>query len=147
MAGVTIDGTPIEGLEELRILELTTDTADLEMGGFRMRYESVRSGTRVYVHDRFGSTAFDEVERFPAPDARASRGSLVAPMPGSVQRVLVEAGSTVALGDPLLVLEAMKMEHTVTSPADGIVAEVLVATGDQVDAGSALIQMHEEQAG
>ncbi|GAA4374440.1 acetyl/propionyl/methylcrotonyl-CoA carboxylase subunit alpha [Agromyces bauzanensis] len=145
-AKVSIDGShEIDGLGELRILALTAGTADLESDGLRVLYEFVRSGNRIFVHDRFGSTAFDEVERFPAPDARASRGSLVAPMPGSVQRVLVEVGSTVMLGDPLLILEAMKMEHTVSSPVSGVVAEVLVSDGHQVEAGAVLIQMHEEQ--
>lgn len=141
-AKATIDGAD---LGELRVFELTASTVDLETDGVRELYEFVRGGNRVYIHDRFGSTAFDEVERFPAPDARGSRGSLVAPMPGSVQRVLVEVGSVVTLGEPLLILEAMKMEHTVTSPVDGVVAEVLVANGDQVEAGAALVVMQEEQ--
>lgn len=141
-AKATIDGTD---LGEIRIFDLTASTADLETDGLRGLYELVRGGHHVYIHDRFGSTALEEVERFPAHDARDLRGSLVAPMPGSVQRVLVEVGCVVTLGEPLLILEAMKMEHTVTSPVDGVVAEVLVADGNQVEAGAVLVVMQEGQ--
>jgi 3-methylcrotonyl-CoA carboxylase alpha subunit len=65
-------------------------------------------------------------------------------MPGAVRDVLVTVGSDVSAGDRLVVLEAMKMEHTVTSPADGTVAEVLVVTGDQVDAGAVLIVLADD---
>ncbi len=144
-ATVTIDhGAHIEGFGELRILGLTVDTAELEMDGLLTCYRVVQAGSRVFVHDRFGSTTFDEAERFPTTDSRASRGSLVAPMPGSVRRLLVAAGAAVGVGEPLLILEAMKMEHTVTSPVDGVVAEVLVAAGAQVEAGAVLVVMREE---
>jgi 3-methylcrotonyl-CoA carboxylase alpha subunit len=61
-----------------------------------------------------------------------------------VQRVLVEPGATVAAGAPLVVLEAMKMEHTVTSPAEGRVTSVLVTVGQQVEAGAALVVIDDE---
>jgi 3-methylcrotonyl-CoA carboxylase alpha subunit len=60
-------------------------------------------------------------------------GGLTAPMPGKVVRVLVTPGQEVAAHAPLVVLEAMKMEHTVRAAAAGIVREVHVAVGDQVD--------------
>jgi biotin carboxyl carrier protein len=59
-------------------------------------------------------------------------------MPGLVRRVLVEPGAAVAAGQPLLVLEAMKMEQTVTAPADGVVAELRAKAGEQVAAGQVL---------
>ena len=65
-------------------------------------------------------------------------GSLVAPMPGSVVRIEAAAGQRVGAGQPVLVLEAMKMEHQIVAPADGLVAEVLVGPGDQVQAGDVL---------
>jgi propionyl-CoA carboxylase alpha chain len=79
-----------------------------------------------------------EVDRLPEPGSSAATGSLRAPMPGSVVRILVEAGDTVAAGQPLLILEAMKMEHTIQAPHDGNVVEVRVAVGDQVEAGAVL---------
>lgn len=90
-------------------------------------------GQTAYVDSALGSTALAEVPRFPDPSAAQDSGSLLAPVPGRVVRVLVEAGAAVAAGQPLMVLEAMKMEHTITAAADGTVGEVHVAPGDQVD--------------
>jgi biotin carboxyl carrier protein len=59
-------------------------------------------------------------------------------MPGKVIKLAVAEGAEVAAGDVLVVLEAMKMEHELTAPADGVVAELRVAEGDQVEAGAAL---------
>jgi 3-methylcrotonyl-CoA carboxylase alpha subunit len=65
-------------------------------------------------------------------------------MPGLVKAVFVAAGQAVAAGERLAVLEAMKMEHTLTAARDGVVAEVLVAAGAQVEAGAALIRLEAE---
>jgi acetyl/propionyl-CoA carboxylase alpha subunit len=82
--------------------------------------------------------AADEAE--PGPLAAAD-GSLHAPMPGTVLRVDVEEGQDVAAGEPLVVLEAMKMELAVSAPADGTVTAVLVAAGDLVARGQALVEL------
>jgi 3-methylcrotonyl-CoA carboxylase alpha subunit len=68
-------------------------------------------------------------------------GSLAAPMPGKIIKVLTEAGAKVAKGQALLILEAMKMEHTITAPADGVVKEIHYAAGDQVLEGVELITL------
>lgn len=62
-------------------------------------------------------------------------------MPGRVIRLLVEAGSKVRRGEPLLTMEAMKMEHTIAAPADGVVAAVGCSVGDLVEEGAALIAL------
>jgi len=72
-------------------------------------------------------------------DTRA--GSLAAPMPGKVIKVMVAAGAKVTKGQPLLILEAMKMEHTITAPADGVVKEIQYAAGEQVLEGAELITL------
>jgi 3-methylcrotonyl-CoA carboxylase alpha subunit len=72
-------------------------------------------------------------------DLDAQGGSLAAPMPGKVVQVLAQPGAGVKKGDPLMILEAMKMEHTITAPADGVVKEVHYAAGDQVLEGVELI--------
>jgi biotin carboxyl carrier protein len=59
-------------------------------------------------------------------------------MPASVVRVEVDDGGAVSAGTPIVVLEAMKMEHTVRAPADGVVTTILVTVGQQVDAGQVL---------
>ncbi len=64
-------------------------------------------------------------------------------MPGGVVRVLVAQGDTVSAGQALVVLEAMKMEHTVAAPVDGVVAEIVVGPGDQVDTGQVLAVVEE----
>jgi 3-methylcrotonyl-CoA carboxylase alpha subunit len=73
-------------------------------------------------------------------------GRLTAPMPGSIVDVLVSAGQKVEKGQPLMILEAMKMEHTIAAPADGVVSQVLFGRGDQVTEGSQLIQFETEVA-
>ncbi|HTG96803.1 MAG TPA: acetyl/propionyl/methylcrotonyl-CoA carboxylase subunit alpha [Burkholderiales bacterium] len=73
--------------------------------------------------------------------ADASGGSLAAPMPGKVIKVMTSAGSKVSKGEALLILEAMKMEHTITAPADGTVKEIHYAAGEQVLEGAELITL------
>ncbi|WP_290367574.1 acetyl-CoA carboxylase biotin carboxyl carrier protein subunit, partial [Cupriavidus taiwanensis] len=74
-----------------------------------------------------------------AGEAEGEGGKLTAPMPGKVIAVMVEAGNAVARGAPLLVMEAMKMEHTICAPADGVVSEVLYGIGEQVAEGAQLL--------
>jgi 3-methylcrotonyl-CoA carboxylase alpha subunit len=71
----------------------------------------------------------------------ASGGSLAAPMPGKIIKVLAQAGAQVAKGDALLILEAMKMEHTITAPAAGRVKEIHYGAGEQVLEGAELITL------
>ncbi len=68
-------------------------------------------------------------------------GSLAAPMPGKIIKVMTKAGAKVSKGDPLLILEAMKMEHTITAPADGVVKEVHYGAGEQVLEGAELVTL------
>ena len=79
--------------------------------------------------------------RFTMPDDAGRAGSTVAPMPGKVVQLLVTVGDTVAAGQALLTLEAMKMEHQVVSPTAGVVAEVFVQPGQQLDGGQPLVKV------
>ncbi|MFP7570806.1 acetyl/propionyl/methylcrotonyl-CoA carboxylase subunit alpha [Marivita sp. S2033] len=79
-----------------------------------------------------------------AEGAGAGSGLVEAPMPGLVRSVFVAVGDTVAKGDRLAILEAMKMEHALLAARDGIVAEVMAEAGAQVDAGAALIRLEED---
>jgi propionyl-CoA carboxylase alpha chain len=114
------------------------DLVDLEVDGLRRVYLVHRVGAQTYVDASDGSSALSEVPRFGQPDKLAPTGSLLAPMPGLVLRVLANVGATVAAGQPLVVLEAMKMEQTVTAPADGVLAELRAKAGEQVAAGQIL---------
>jgi len=67
-------------------------------------------------------------------------------MPGKIIQVSVAAGDTVSKGDTLIVMEAMKMEHSLAAAADGVVADVFFETGDQVEEGVLLIRLESEEA-
>jgi propionyl-CoA carboxylase alpha chain len=121
------------------IHEVSPDRIDLEIDGTRRVYRVHRAGpTNTYVDASDGSSALTEVPRFGDPEKLAPAGSLLAPMPGLVRRVLVEVGAVVTTGQPLLVLEAMKMEQTVAAPAAGVVAELRAKAGEQVSPGQVL---------
>jgi 3-methylcrotonyl-CoA carboxylase alpha subunit len=77
--------------------------------------------------------------RLEGSDSESAGGGLVAPMPGSVVAVLVKVDDVVKAGDALLVVEAMKMEHTIVAPNDGTVTEIFFAVGDQVEDGDELL--------
>ena len=96
-------------------------------------------GEQVDVEGPRGATRLTAVPRHPDPDAALSAGSLLAPMPGAIIRIAVAEGDTVTAGQPLLWLEAMKMEHTIAAPADGVISSLPVAVGEKVDAGRELI--------
>ncbi|MFD1795800.1 acetyl/propionyl/methylcrotonyl-CoA carboxylase subunit alpha [Paracoccus aurantiacus] len=109
----------------------------------RNRIVSHAAGVSVFGGRTVSMKPVDALDR--AGD-EAGGGLTLSPMPGLVKAVFVEAGQQVSAGDRLAVLEAMKMEHTLTAARDGIVAEVLAAAGDQVEAGAALIRLEEEEA-
>ncbi|MFW2541729.1 acetyl/propionyl/methylcrotonyl-CoA carboxylase subunit alpha [Primorskyibacter sp. 2E107] len=103
-----------------------------------------RAGAHLTVLRDYG-VAFDYIDPLDrAAEAAGGSGVTLAPMPGKVVAVLVEPGQAVQAGVRLAVLEAMKMEHTLTADLDGIVAEVLVSEGDQVEAGAPLIRLEDE---
>lgn len=96
------------------------------------------SGERTWVAARGQTVALVEEPRFPERVAQVAAGSLLAPMPGKVVKVLVSAGDEVKAGAPIVILEAMKMEHTIRAAADGKVSELRAAVGDQVAADEVL---------
>ena len=98
-------------------------------------------GSAVYVDSAHGPVHLIAQPRFPEPGSAVEKGSLVAPMPGNVIRLGAAVGDTVTAGQPLIWLEAMKMEHTITAPADGVLAELNVDTGHQVEVGAVLARV------
>jgi propionyl-CoA carboxylase alpha chain len=130
---------------EVRILNASATLVDAEIDGVRRRYAVTRCGATQYIDSALGSTTLVEVERFPDPSSLAEVGSLLAPMPGTVVRVAAGEGDAVAAGTPIVVLEAMKMEHTVRAPADGVVTSILVTEGQQVDSGAVLAVVHGDE--
>jgi propionyl-CoA carboxylase alpha chain len=100
-----------------------------------------RYGHDAYVDSAYGPVHLVALPRFPEPGSAVEKGSLVAPMPGNVIRLGAAVGDTVTAGQPLIWLEAMKMEHTITAPADGVLAELNVDTGQQVEVGAVLARV------
>ena len=128
------------------VVAVAPDHALLESAGVRYRFDVTRCGDVVWVDSAFGSVALTPVPRLPEPAASVQPGSLVAPMPGNVVRIEAAAGHRVSAGQPVLVLEAMKMEHLIVAPADGLLTEILVAQGDQVEAGDVLATVTREDS-
>ncbi len=115
---------------------------DLQFAGRRTRATVHAQGEALHVFTPEGATRIDIVDPLAhAGDTQAEGGRLTAPMPGKVVSFAVQAGDSVARGQPLAVMEAMKMEHTIAAPADGVVQELLYAPGDQVTEGAELLRL------
>jgi len=132
---VHMDGNTLQGSGRL-----AGDALRVQIGEQLHRATVIRDGNDLYL---FGS---EGVQRFTLHDpvseadqSVADAGSLVAPMPGRIVATLVAPGTAVKRGTPLLVLEAMKMEHTLQAPADGTVQGYRVKAGDQVGDGAVLV--------
>ncbi|MFJ4204744.1 biotin carboxylase N-terminal domain-containing protein [Streptomyces sviceus] len=127
-----------QGLEAdgVRVIHADAGKVVLEVDGVRRKFEVARYGDQVYV----AGTALTALPRFPDPTAQLAPGSLLAPMPGTVVRVAdgLTEGSAVEAGQPLLWLEAMKMEHRITAPHAGTLSELNAVVGQQVTVGSLL---------
>ncbi|HEY0845636.1 MAG TPA: acetyl/propionyl/methylcrotonyl-CoA carboxylase subunit alpha [Noviherbaspirillum sp.] len=112
----------------------------IKLDGAAVRGTVVRDGEMFHVFT--GGAHFQLKYNDPlahAGESEAEGGRLTAPMPGKIVAVLVDKGKSVEKGDPLLIMEAMKMEHTIAAPANGTVEDLLYAVGDQVAEGAQLL--------
>ena len=135
--GYTVDGHTVVAAGAAEVT--------LETDGVRTTYAVRVAGEAVDVDSPRGHVRLARVPRFVDPAAQVASGSLLAPMPGTVVSVNVAAGEQVGAGQPVLVLEAMKMQHTVSAPYAGTVTEIDVKPGAQVAAGEVLAVVEEEQ--
>ena len=136
---LTRDGLRAEGFDGMSLLSADPERVVLRVGGLRRSFTVSRYADElVAVDSALGPVSLTPVPRFRDPESALASGSLVAPMPGTVLRVAVSVGDRVSAGQPVLWLEAMKMEHRISAPADGVVTELPVAVGQQVEVGSVL---------
>ena len=120
----------------------TPQGIDLDYVGQRVLVNVYRKGEVAHIHCAQGATQIVAIDLLlHAGEAPAEGGRLTAPMPGKVVSFAVKCGDAVEKGQALAVMEAMKMEHTIAAPLDGVVAELLYAPGDQVVEGAELLKL------
>ncbi len=138
-------GVQVPDHDGVALVTATPDRVVLSVHGVERTFDVARYGEEVFVDSPLGAVRLVAQPRFPDPDAAVAQGSLLAPMPGSVVRIGAAVGDTVNAGQPLIWLEAMKMEHTITSPQAGVLAELHVTAGQQVDVGAVLARVQEPE--
>ncbi|WP_433381150.1 biotin carboxylase N-terminal domain-containing protein [Actinoplanes sp. CA-142083] len=135
------EGLEVDGMAA-SLVEAAADRVVLEVDGVQRTWLVGRYGEDddvcLVIDGPQGSVGLRRVPRFPDPAAQIPSGALVAPMPGTVVRVGAKEGDQVTAGQPLVWLEAMKMEHAVHAPADGVLASLPVVVGQQVTQGTPL---------
>jgi acetyl-CoA/propionyl-CoA carboxylase, biotin carboxylase, biotin carboxyl carrier protein len=146
---VRITGSPGAATARVEDGELRSLTASLDghrlvvtLDGLRTEYTVAATNGQIWLAGDGRSTVIDEVREAPVrpDDEHSGDAELISPMPGSVVAVGVEDGSQVEAGAVVVAVEAMKMEHALTAPVDGVV-ELLVAVGDQVKVGQPLAKI------
>ena len=121
---------------------LTDDRLTVTLDGLRTDYLVAAAGSQVWLAGAGRTAMVEEVREAPVrpDDAHSGDAELISPMPGTVVAVGVENGGTARVGDVVVTVEAMKMEHTLTAPVDGAV-ELLVGAGEQVKVGQLLARI------
>jgi acyl-CoA carboxylase subunit alpha len=137
----TRDGLVLPGDESVRLVSAAEDEVVLSDDGVDHTFGVARYGQDAYVDSARGPVHLVALPRFPEPGSAVEQGSLVAPMPGNVIRLGAQVGDTVGAGQPLIWLEAMKMEHTITAPTDGVLTQLNVNAGQQVEVGAVLARV------
>ncbi len=140
------DGLTVDGRDDITLVSMAPDLVVLQAGRVRYAFEVAAYPGLVCVDSALGPVRLTPAEPFADPSAQVPAGSLVAPMPGTVVRLAVAVSDQVRAGQPLLWLEAMKMQHVIAAPADGIVEELPVTVGQQVEVGAVLAVVKPEEA-
>jgi len=122
-----------------KVIKWDASGIDVEIGKTRFFSKITKSDENLVVHGPWGDILFKILPRFKSIGQETKDGGLIAPMPGKVIDLKVKVGSKINKGDTLVVLEAMKMEHTVKAIEDGVVDELFVSQNDQVENGALLM--------
>ena len=112
---------------------------DVEVGSHRFFAQVTRADDQILINMPFGDLDAVIVPRFIEPGNEIPEGGLVAPMPGKVIEVRVKKGDKVKAGDTLIIIEAMKMEHSIKATENGKVTKLMVSLNQQVDNGATLL--------
>ena len=137
--------TTIVGRDDVAVTSAVPDQVALTVNGIQRHFAVARYGDLVCVDSPLGPVTARRLPRFVDPADQVAAGSLLAPMPGTVIRLGAEPGATVEHGQPILWLEAMKMEHKIVAPVTGVLTELNVAVGQQVEVGSVLAVVEEKE--
>ncbi|CAM3188524.1 propionyl-CoA carboxylase alpha chain [Williamsia muralis] len=142
---VTRDGVVLPDDPAVTVKTMHSNAVTLTVAGVDRTFRVRRRDDARWVDFSGGSVTLSRAPRFVDPAEMSAPGSLLAPMPGSIIRIAVVEGQTVTKGEPLLWLEAMKMEHTISASADGIVEKLPIGAGQQVAVGEVLAVISEHR--
>ena len=141
------DGLRVPAADDVALVSATAARVVLTIDGVDRPFSVDRHGDSVYVDSPLGPVALTVVPRFPEPGTALQPGSLLAPMPGSITRIGAQVGDTVTAGQPVVWMEAMKMEHAVNAPTDGVLTHLDVQVGQQVELGAVLARVEASDEG
>jgi propionyl-CoA carboxylase alpha chain len=140
-AGDQFEVTALDTTVQVQVLSFDARHIRIVIDGLQRHFRCTEIGAQLFVHSFLGSRTITRLPRHPDVQAAAEQGSMTAPMPGLVAKILVAVGQAVKAGDPLLILEAMKMEQTMRAAVDGIVETIRVHEGEVVGPGAMLITL------
>src|SRR5215472_5529273 len=129
------------GQSSTEILSAKPGKVDAVVDGVRHRFQVRQHGDDYFLHSDFAQRTLTRLPRYPRRAGAAAHESANSPMPGQVLRILVREGQGVKAGDPLIALEAMKMEQTIKATMDGRVRAILVKPGQIVAPGQMLVEI------
>ena len=131
----------LDATAQAQVLSCDARHLRLVIDGVQRSFRLTEIGAQLFIHSSLGSRTITRLPRHPEVQAAAEQGSMTSPMPGLVAKILVTVGQVVKAGDPLLILEAMKMEQTMRAAVDGVVETIRVAEGEIVGPGAMLITL------
>ena len=127
---------------DMSIIEFNGSDIVIRLDGQTVRGTVVRKGEIFHIFAAGKHVVLNYTDPMAhAGEGDADGGRLTAPMPGKIVAIHIKKGETVAKGMPLLVMEAMKMEHTIFAPSPGVIEELLYEVGDQVTDGVQLLRL------
>ena len=124
---------------EVEVVDIDDKYIDLVFDGVRLKSRISEDAEFILVHIPSGDVSFEVKPRFSMPGLEVQAGGLVAPMPGKVVDLKVKKGSKVKSGETLVILEAMKMEHSIKASEDGVISDIFIKENDQVENGAVLM--------